>query len=141
MKSIDYDGTDLADAPVDVQGGQAITGITVVLSKSMPTVTGTLVDSKGQPVAGTLLLFPDDPAKWAEEARLTRATRPDDTGRFEFIHTVPGTYFIVPLEYVRPDQWADPTFLEDLRSQAKRVRVEEGTPPAPVALTLTDRVR
>ena len=141
LKSIDYDGKDLAETPVDVQGGQAITGITVVLSKSMPTVMGTLVDAKGQPVAGTVLLFPDDPAKWAEEARLTRSTRPDDTGRFEFIHTVPGTYFIVALEYVRSDQWADPAFLEDLRSQATRVHVEEGSPPAPVSLRLTAGVR
>ena len=52
-----------------------------------------------------------------------------------------GGFFIVPLEYVRSDQWADPAFLEDLRSQARRVRFEEGTPPAPVSLTLTAGVR
>ncbi|MEX2661980.1 MAG: carboxypeptidase-like regulatory domain-containing protein, partial [Vicinamibacterales bacterium] len=136
LKSIVYDGRDLADVPLDVQGGRTINGITVVLSKSMPTVQGTLLDATGLPAAGTVLLYPDDPARWSEEARLTRAARPDETGTFQFEHTVPGSYLVAALEYVRPDQWADPEFLDGLRARATRVSVSEGTPPAAVALTL-----
>lgn len=136
LKSIEYDGKDLADATIDVQGGQTITGITVVLSKSMPTLRGTLLDEAGQPVAGTVLLFPDDPTKWLEEARLTRTTRPDETGMFQFTHTVPGGYFLVALDYLRADDRWDPEFLERLRGQARRVTITEGTEPAAVPLTL-----
>jgi len=80
VKSVDYDGKDLADKPIDVQGGQSITGVTVVLTKGLPDLQGTLLDATGNPAPGTVLLFPDDPDKWIEESRLTRVARPDDTG-------------------------------------------------------------
>ena len=136
LKSIDYDGKDLADKPIDVQGGQAISGVTVVLSKGLPDVQGTLVDGSGAPAAGTVLLFPDDPDKWLEESRLTRVARPDETGRFVFSRTVPGSYYVVALDYVQTGEWNDPAFLDGLRAQAKRVSVAEGSAPAAVALTL-----
>ena len=121
MKSIDYDGKDLADKPLDVQGGQSITGVTVVLSKGLPDLQGTLLDPAGAPSAGTVLLFPDDPDKWVEESRLTRVARPDETGRFVFAKTVPGSYYVVALDYVQAGDWNDPAFLEALRPQAQRV--------------------
>lgn len=136
VKSIDYDGKDLADKPIDVQGGQAISGVTVVLSKGLPDVQGTLVDGTGAPAAGTVLLFPDDPDKWLEESRLTRVARPDETGRFVFSRTVPGSYYMVALDYVQTGEWNDPAFLDGLRAQAKRVSVAEGSAPPAVALSL-----
>ena len=136
VKSIDYDGKDLSDKPLDVQGGQSITGVTVVLSKRLPDLQGTLLDPAGAPSAGTVLLFPDDPDKWVEESRLTRVARPDETGRFVFTKTVPGSYYVVALDYVQTGDWNDPAFLEALRPQAQRVSVAEGSAPAAVALTL-----
>ena len=82
-----------------------------------------------------MLLFPEDHRKWAEGSRLTRSTRPDLKGAFEFRNVIPGDYLAVPLHYVREGDWADPEFLENLRDKAKRVRVDEtGTPP--IALVL-----
>ena len=136
VKSIDYDGKDLADRPLDIQGGESITGVTVVLSKSLPDLQGTLLDPTGAPSAGTVLLFPDDPDKWIEESRLTRVARPDETGRFVFGKTVPGSYYVVALDYVQTGDWNDPAFLDALRAQAQRVNVAEGTAPGAIALTL-----
>src|SRR5262249_49586142 len=76
VKSIDFDGKDYADIPVEVKNGQKIEGMTVVLSNRLPTLRGTLTDDKLQPAAGTVLLFPDDAAKWAESSRLVRTARP-----------------------------------------------------------------
>ncbi len=115
VKSIDYDGADLANRPLDVQGGQLVTGVTVMLSKGLPDLQGTLLDPAGAPSAGTVLLFPDDPDKWIEESRLTRVARPDETGRFVFHKTVPGSYYVVALDYVQTGDWNDPAFLEALR--------------------------
>ncbi len=136
VKSVDYDGKDLADKPIDVQGGQSITGVTVVLTKGLPDLQGTLLDATGNPAPGTVLLFPDDPNKWIEESRLTRVARPDDTGRFMFHKTVPGSYYIVALDYVQTGEWNDPAYLEGLRAQARRLSVAEGNTPAAIALTL-----
>lgn len=135
LKSIDYQGKDFADVPVELKAGERLDGLTVVLSKSLPTLRGTLLDDRNQPAEGTVLLFPDDQRKWAEESRLTRTARPDLKGAFEFRNVIPGDYLVLPLAYVRTGDWADPEFLENLRERAKRVRVEESGAP-PVALIL-----
>jgi hypothetical protein len=135
VRSIEYQGKDLVDTPLELAGGQHIDGITVLLSKTMPKLTGTLLDDRGLPIAGAVVMFPEDHERWSEQSRLVRSTRPDDTGTFEFRNVVPGTYLVAPLEYVRQDDWADPAFLEGLRDRATRVRVaDDGAEP--VALTL-----
>lgn len=136
VRSIQHDGKDLADTPIDLEGGKRIDGVTVVLSQTLPHLRGTLTDPTGQPAEGTLLLFPEDAAKWAEESRLTRSTRPGTNGMFEFHDVIPGDYLVAALEYVRTEEWADPAFLENLRAGATRVRVDEGTTPGPLALTM-----
>lgn len=136
LKSIEHQGKDFADVPVDLHGGERLEGLTVVLSKSLPVLRGTLLDERNQPAEGTVLLFPEDARKWAEESRLTRTTRPDLKGAFEFRSVIPGDYLLVPLPYVRTGDWADPEFLENLRDKAKRVRVDESGAPA-LALVLS----
>ena len=135
LKSIEYQGKDFADVPVDIRGGERLEGLTVVLSKTLPVLRGTLLDDRNQPAEGTVLLFPEDHRKWAEESRLTRTTRPDLKGAFEFRNVIPGDYLVVPLAYVRDGDWADPEFLENLRDRAKRVRVDDSG-AAPLALVL-----
>ena len=135
VRSIDYQGKDLADVAVDIHGGQRLDGITIVLSNTLPKVRGTLLDAKNQPAEGTVLIFPEDSAKWGENSRLIRTTRPDLSGGFELRNVIPGSYLVVPLEYVRDGDWTDPEFLENLRDGAKRVQVDE-TGAAGIALTL-----
>ena len=140
VKSIEYEGRDLMDTPLDVTNGQRIDGVTVVLSKSLPRLGGTLLDDRGQPADGTVLIFPDDPQKWEESSRLIRTVRPDTTGAFELRNVIPGSYLAVPLEYVRDGDWADPEFLEKLRNDAKRVRIDEkGAEPLNLTLKRPDR--
>jgi hypothetical protein len=135
VRSIEYQGRDLADVPVDVRGGQRFDGVTIVLSQSLPKVRGTLLDERGQPIDGSVLMFPEDAAKWGEDARLVKTARPDPAGAFEIRNVIPGAYLLAPLEYVRDGEWADPAFLETLRDQSKRVRVDDnGT--AGISLTL-----
>src|SRR4029078_5967730 len=80
MRSIDSQGKDLADVAVDINGGQRLDGITIVLSNTLPKVRGTRPDAKHQPAEGTVLIFPEDSAKWGENSRLIRTTRPDLSG-------------------------------------------------------------
>lgn len=124
VRSIDYFGKDLADTSIDVASGQHIEGVTIVLSKTLPTIAGTLLDQANRPADGSVLMFPEDADKWEENSRLIRTARPDAAGVFEFRHVVPGEYLAVPLEYVRPGDWSDPDFLRGLKEQATRVRVD-----------------
>jgi hypothetical protein len=135
VRSIDYGGKDYADTPLDARGGVRFDNVTIVISKNLPRVQGTLLDTKGAPTEGSVLLFPDDRAKWAEDSRLVRSTRPDQSGRFEFRNMIPGDYLITSLEYVRDGDWADPDFLANLANGATRVHVDN-TGAQGVALTL-----
>jgi hypothetical protein len=140
VRSIDIAGKDYADVPVDLRGGVSLDNVTLIVSKSLPRVQGTLTDDGGKPTEGSVLLFPDDHAKWGEDARLVRSARPDLAGAFEFRNVIPGAYLAVALEYVRDGDWADPEFLEKLRNDAKRVRVDEkGAEPVNLTLKRSDR--
>lgn len=136
LRSIHHEGNDLVDTPIDLEGRRTIEGVTIVLSKSLPHVRGTLTTTAAVPVEGTVLIFPEDATRWAEESRLIRSARPGTDGMFEFADVIPGDYLLAGLEYVRTGDWADPTFLENLRTHAKRVRVEDGVTPAPVSVTI-----
>lgn len=135
LRAITHEGKDLVDEPIEFRGGQQVEGLTVLLSKSMPKVRGTLLDERGVPMEGSVVIFPEDQAKWSEQSRLIRSARPDHAGTFEFRDVVPGEYLLAPLDYVRDNDWSDPAFLEGLREHAKRVRVDDTGAP-PVALTM-----
>lgn len=135
VRSIDHFDKDLADTPIDVASGQHIEGVTIVLSKTLPRIAGTLVDDRNRPADGSVLIFPEDADKWEENSRLIRTARPDATGTFEFRNVIPGDYLAVALEYVRQGDWSDPEFLRGLKDQAKRIRVEAaGVSGLPLAL-------
>ena len=134
IRKIEHEGKDYADTPVDLHGGQKLDGVTIVLSKTLPRLQGTLLDEHGQPAEGTALLFPEDAAKWGEDSRLVRTTRPDLAGQFELRNLIPGAYLVTALEYVRDGDWADPEFLENLRRNATRVRIDD---KGAAAVTLT----
>jgi hypothetical protein len=135
LKSIEYGGKDYADVPIEFRGGQRLDNVTITLSKSLPRIRGTLHDDGGRAAEGSVLIFPEDSAKWTEDARLVRSARPDESGAFEFRNVIPGSYLAAALEYVRDGEWADPEFLTKLRDQAKLVKVDESG-VATVALTL-----
>ena len=135
LRSIDYGGKDYADLPIEFRGGQRLDSVTITLSKTLPRIQGTLQDEAGRPIEGSVLIFPDDSSKWAEDSRLVRSARPDESGLFEFRNVIPGSYLAVALEYVRDGEWADPEFLAKQRDQGKPVNVNESG-VATVALTL-----
>jgi hypothetical protein len=133
VKSIEAGDGDLAESPLEVRGGQTVDA-RIVITNRFPLVSGRLVDDKGNPSAGSVLLFPADAAKWFDPGVL-RLTRPDQTGLFRFENVRPGDYLAVALEVVESWQASDPEFLEELRGSAASVTVREGQ-PVPLNLTV-----
>jgi hypothetical protein len=136
VKSIEFDGKDYADLPIDVRAGQRLDTVTIVISNKFAAVKGTLQDEDGKPSAGMVILFPEEAAKWAEGSRLVKTARPDTAGSFE-LRTVPaGEYLLAAVDYAAPGAWDDPEFLDGLRARATKLTVRDGESPAGVALTL-----
>jgi hypothetical protein len=126
VKSVSVSGQDHTEVPFEVRHAQPIGGVQVVVSRSLPSLTGTMVDEAGTPAHGAALLFPVDPSRWHEAAGTLRHARPDQYGSFRFDNVRPGEYYVIALDYVQTWQMVDLEFLEGLRKRAERVKAVDG---------------
>jgi carboxypeptidase family protein len=125
LKTVEHNGRNLADAPIDVQHGETLNGVRVVLTNRPTHVRGGLLDDKQQPAEGTVVIFPEDTSRWREDSRTVRAARPDQKGEFSIKGLPPGKYLIAAVDYVQDGQWYDPEFLAELRPRAERLSLAE----------------
>jgi hypothetical protein len=82
LKSVELNGRDLADDPIEVRHGETLNGVRVVLTNRPTLLEGTLLDDKQRPADGTVVVFPDDTSRWLDNARTVHAVRPDQRGEF-----------------------------------------------------------
>ena len=125
LKSVELNGRDLADDPIDVRHGETLNGVPIVLTNRPTHLRGALLDDKNQPADGTVVVFPEETSRWREDARTVRSARPDQHGEFSIKGLPAGKYLIVALDYVPDGQWYDPEFLADLRPRAQRLSLAE----------------
>ena len=138
IKSIDLQGRDITDTPIDFSNGEKYDDVIITLTNGFPTLTGTTTDRRAAPTDAMVLIFADDPAKWAEDSRLVRTVRSDKAGAFRLTAMPPGDYLAIALESLLEGDWNDPQFLESLRDDATRLSLREGSPAA-VALQVKPR--
>ena len=125
IRSIDVNGSEHVHTSLTIRGGRRFDGARIVLTKRFPAVSGVILDEKGQPADGAVVLFVTDSSTWLEAAGTARTVRPDQAGNYRFDAVRPGEYFIVALASVQQWQIADPEFLEELRAHARRVTLNE----------------
>jgi hypothetical protein len=125
LKSVELNGRNLADDPIDVRHGETLTGVRVVLTDQPTRLGGVLLDGKKQPADGTVVVFPEETSRWREDSRTIRAARPDQRGEFSIKGLPAGKYLIAAVDYVQDGQWYDPEFLADLRPRAQPLSLAE----------------
>ena len=125
LKSVELNGRNLADDPIDVRHGETLNGVRVVLTNRPTHLRGGLLDEKKQPADGTVVVFPEETSRWREDSRTVRAARPDQRGEFSIKGLPAGKYLIAAVDYVQDGQWYDPEFLADLRPRAQRLSLAE----------------
>jgi Carboxypeptidase regulatory-like domain len=125
LKSVELNGRNLADDPIDVRHGETLNGVRVVLTNKPTHLRGALLDEKKQPADGTVVVFPEETSRWREDSRTVRAARPDQRGEFSIKGLPAGKYLIAAVDYVQDGQWYDPEFLADLRPRAQRLLLAE----------------
>jgi hypothetical protein len=125
LKTVEINGRNLADDPIEVRHGETLNGVRVVLTNRPTHVRGGLLDEKKQPADGTVVIFPEDPSRWREDSRTIRSARPDRHGEFSIKGLPAGKYLIAAVDYVQDGQWYDPEFLADLRPRAERLTLAE----------------
>ena len=127
VKAILHNGLDVAGKPIDTPNGGTLSGVQILLSDTLTSVSGQLTDDTGaSQTAGTVLVFSPDPERWFESSWFVRAVRPDQRGRYEVKGLPAGEYLAVALDYVQDRMWNDPEYLESLRRYAQKVTLGDG---------------
>ena len=127
LKGIYLAGREVTDQPVDVKGGQTVSGLQVALTDQVTTVTGTVVDSQSEPVSDCFVVaFSTNPAAWRPRSRMIQGVRPDDAGVYKMSGLPPGDYYVAAIGDVEPGSWYDPALLEEMSRGASRMSLQEG---------------
>jgi hypothetical protein len=128
VRAVRLDDKDITDTPWDVPtGGKEISGLTIVVTRTISRVSGTVVDNKGQPTAvATVVVFPEESALWIPYSRLIKVARPTTDGRFSITGLPAGTYRAIARESIEEGQWEDRAFLEQVRDDAVRFVLVDG---------------
>ena len=120
-KSIYLDGQDVADSGFIVSAG---TSLEVVLSANGATIEGTVVDSKGKPVAYAAVL--DIPgAEHRNRTDLYQRDTTDELGHFSLRGLNPGKYTVLAFDELQADI-REPEFLKSYGDRGEHVQLNEG---------------
>jgi hypothetical protein len=136
LKSVILNGQDVTDAGISFKPGETVTGVQVVLTARTQSVSGAVVDAKGQPVTDyTVVMFADDPAKWGYMTRYIAMGRPDQQGAFQVKNLPPAHYLAIAVPYLEDGEQSNPETLERFRGSATSFELAEGDQKA-LALTV-----
>jgi Carboxypeptidase regulatory-like domain len=116
VSQITVDGADVTDEAIDLKGTNATAR--VVLTDRITTISGT-VQPRRERASYSVLVFPDDPARWLYPSRYVRTARVADSGRFS-IAGLPANqrYYAVAVDYLEDGEEQDTQVLERLRARA-----------------------
>jgi len=127
LKSVAIAGRDVTDQPIELRSGQDVDNVSIVLSDRTTEIAGTVRDAVGNPAPQlTVIAFSSDQQYWRPQSRQIQAVRTDQSGAFRLRGLPPGDYEIVAVDDVQQGEWFDPSFLERVRTGAKRIALSEG---------------
>jgi hypothetical protein len=128
FKQVTHDGTDVTDKGFDFKPGETVENFEIVLTTKQQTVTGSVVNDKGDPAKDyTVVVFTDDQQKWAQGGdRWMSSARADQQGQFKIAALPPGSYLAVAVEYVEQGEWRDPEWLARASKTATKFTLDEG---------------
>jgi hypothetical protein len=92
-------------------------------------VTGRIVTADGKPSNdATIIVFAQDPERWAPGSRFIRSARPRSDGSFSITGLVPGSYRALARQYVIDGQWENSEFLSTVVRDAVSLSVQSDQP-------------
>jgi hypothetical protein len=137
VKSVTANGVDIADTALDFRSSEQVS-VRVTLTDRVATLNGT-IRGDSQARDASIVVFPDEPARWTVVSRYLRTARADDAGQFTIRGLPPHPrYLAAAVEYLDPGEHLDPEILEALRAVATPFSLTEGEQQS-VELPLLER--
>ena len=126
LKTVTLGTADVLDRGIDARNRESVSGIHIVATDKVTTVTGRAVDSRGRPLADhiVVLLRTDGVPPRALDGLRSVKTGPD--GTFKEWGLRPGRYVAAVVETLVPGGAEDPGFQEQLRLYGQRFSLIEG---------------
>jgi hypothetical protein len=121
-------GTDVTDSALEFRGSTDNSGLQIVVTDKVSDVNGKVTTARGDVTRDyTVVVFPDDPARWAFPSRYVKTARADQQGQFR-IRALPADnrYLAVAVDYLEDGEGTDPQFLEQIKDRATRFSLGEG---------------
>ena len=128
LEAVMVGGVDVSDTPMDFRSTQDYKDAQIILTDKITEVTGKVAESAAGPVLDyTVVIFPDDEAKWIGPSRHIRSARPDQQGTFK-IRALPANqrYLAVAVDYLEEGEANDPGFLADMKAKASPLSLGAG---------------
>ena len=127
LKAVLHNGIDVTDTPIDFVPGRNVEGLQLIFSRKRTELSGRITTERNLPETdATVIAFSHDPSRWGFATRYVRTARPSQDGRYTLRGLPPHDYLLVAVKDIEMGQWADPEFLEAIRSYATRVSLDEG---------------
>ena len=128
LKAVTLNGQDITDTPMEFPAGQTVTGLQVMLTKKVSSLSGLVADARGKPVLdATVVIFPADDKLWTNQSRFIKAARPDQDGTYRVTGLPPNeSYLAVALQGLEDGQAGDPEFLATIKDSATKFTLGEG---------------
>jgi len=140
VKAVMLNGTDITDTAIEFKNDSDASEVQIVVTDRVSEINGKVTDAKGQPTRDyTVIVFPDDPAKWTFPSRYVRSGRADQQGLFKIRALPPeDNYLAVAVDYLEEGEGGDPEFLAEMKDRATNFRLGDGEVKA-LSLTLISR--
>jgi protocatechuate 3,4-dioxygenase beta subunit len=127
LKSVFVAGQDITDVPMEFPSGQTVSGMQIVLTKKISTLSGQVTDSKGNPVLdATVVIFPSNEKLWTYQSRFIKAARPDQDGKYRVTALPAESYLVVALQGLEDGQAGDPEFLATVKELGTKLDIADG---------------
>ncbi len=128
LKSVSLNGADVTDSALEFRGSAQNSGLQIVVTDKVTDVNGKVATARGEVTRDyTVVVFPDDPAKWAFPSRFVKTARADQQGQFR-IKALPADdrYLAVAVDYLEDGEGGDPQFLDQIKNRATRFALADG---------------
>ena len=128
LKAVIFNGVDVTDSALEFRGSAENTGLQIIVTDKVSDLNGKVTTAKGEVTRDyTVVVFPDDPVKWAFPSRYVKTARADQQGQFRIRALPPeDRYLAVAVDYLEDGEGTDPQFLEQMKARATRFTMADG---------------